>query len=158
MLKKSGLSKAAVAGVMGNIHKETGGSFNPRAINKADNNGFPSVGLIQWNGRYTPPKPTGGTKNTDVVFKTIGTTVEQQINYLLNNYPDFNTYRKNVAKENDPSEAGYIFARDVERCAECTSGKEVYFNDKKYNVSDRSKLAKDYFNKFNEIGILVRKI
>ena len=150
MLKKSGLSKAAVAGVMGNIHKETGGSFNPRAINKADNNGFPSVGLIQWNGRYTPPKPAGGTKNTDVVFKTIGTTVEQQINYLLNNYPDFNTYRKNVAKENDPSEAGYIFARDVERCAECTSGKEVYFNDKKYNVSDRSKLAKDYFNKFND--------
>jgi hypothetical protein len=150
MLKKSGLSKAAVAGVMGNIHKETGGSFNPRAINKADNNGFPSVGLIQWNGRYTPPKPAGGTKNTDVVFKTIGTTVEQQINFLLNNYPDFNTYRKNVAKENDPSEAGYIFARDVERCAECTSGKEVYFNDKKYNVSDRSKLAKDYFNKFND--------
>jgi hypothetical protein len=150
MLKKSGLSKAAVAGVMGNIHKETGGLFNPRAVYQTDNNGFPSVGLIQWNGRYTPPKPTGGTKNTDVVFKTIGTTVEQQINYLLNNYPDFNTYRKNVAKENDPSEAGYIFARDVERCAECTSGKEVYFNDKKYNVSDRSKLAKDYFNKFND--------
>jgi hypothetical protein len=150
MLKKSGLSKAAVAGVMGNIHKETGGSFNPRAVYQTDNNGFPSVGLIQWNGRYTPPKPTGGTKNTDVVFKTIGTTVEQQINYLLNNYPDFNTYRKNVAKENDPSEAGYIFARDVERCAECTSGKEVYFNDKQYNVSDRSKLAKDYFNKFND--------
>jgi len=150
MLKKSGLSKAAVAGVMGNIHKETGGLFNPRAVYQTDNNGFPSVGLIQWNGRYTPPKPTGGTKNTDVVFKTIGTTVEQQINYLLNNYPDFNTYRKNVAKENDPSEAGYIFARDVERCAECTSGKEVYFNDKQYNVSDRSKLAKDYFNKFND--------
>ena len=148
MLKKSGLSKAAVAGVMGNIQKES--NFNPRAVNKADLNGFPSVGLIQWNGRYTPATPVGGSKNADVVFKTIGTTVEQQINYLLNNYPDFNTYRKNVAKENDPSKAGYIFARDVERCANCTSGEEVYFNDTRFNASDRSKFAKDYFNRFND--------
>jgi hypothetical protein len=150
LLKKSGLSKAAVAGVMGNIHKETGGLFNPRAVYGRDNNTFPSVGLIQWNGRYTPPKPTGGTKDVNVILKTIGTTVEEQINYLLTNYPDFNTYRKNVATEGDPSKAGYIFARDVEKCANCISGEEVYFNDTQYNVSERSKFAKDYFNRFND--------
>lgn len=148
MLKKSGLSKAAVAGVMGNIQKES--NFNPRAVNKADLNGFPSVGLIQWNGRYTPTTPAGGSKKADVIFKTIGTSVEQQINYLLNNYPDFNKYRKNVEKENDPSIAGYMFARDVERCANCTSGEDAYFNDKRFNASDRSKFAKDYFNRFND--------
>jgi hypothetical protein len=150
LLKKSGLSKVAVAGIMGNIHKETGGSFNPRSVNGKDTNLFPSVGLIQWNGRYTPPKPEGGTKDVNVIFKTIGTTVEEQINYLLTNYPDFNTYRKNVATEGDPSKAGYIFARDVEKCANCRSGEKVYFNDTQYNVSERSKFAKDYFNRFND--------
>lgn len=147
ILKNSGLSKVAAAGIMGNIQKES--NFNPRAVNKEDLNGFPSVGLIQWNGRYTPEN---GSKNTDIVFKTIGTTVEEQMNYLFNKFADYKRYLKNIANVNDPSEAGYLFARDVERCFNCTSGRDVYFNDKRFNTSDRSKFAKDYFNRFNDIN------
>jgi hypothetical protein len=92
LLKQSGLSKIAAAGAMGNIQKES--RFNPKATNGKDTNGYPSLGLIQWNGASI----RGGTKDINVVFNIIGNTVEAQISYLLNVWPNYKTWLREVRK------------------------------------------------------------
>jgi len=150
-LKNKGLTKSQVAGVMGNIHKETGGQFNPLAVNKADLNGYPSVGLIQWNGKFTPK---GGSKDSNVVLSTIGRTVKDQLDYLTTKYPDYNTWLNlpdNKKTKTSAYLSAYEFARVVERCAGCVSGFEAYKKGK-YEPSDRSKYANSYYSRFNTQG------
>jgi hypothetical protein len=147
--KNKGLTKAQVAGIMGNIQKES--MFNPLAINKADLNGYPSVGLIQWNGLFTPK---GGTKDSNVVLSTIGRTVNEQLNYLTTKYPDYNKWLNLPDNKKTKTSAwlsAYEFARVVERCAGCTNGEDVYKTNK-YSPSDRSKYANDYYKRFNTQG------
>ena len=150
-LKNKGLTKAQVAGVMGNIHKETDGTFDPLSINKADTNGYPSVGLIQWNGLYTPK---GGSKSSDVILSTIGRTVNEQLNYLTTKYPDYNKWLNLPDSTKTKTSAwlsAYEFARVVEVCAGCDRGEDVYKTNK-YNPSDRSKYANSYYSRFNTQG------
>jgi hypothetical protein len=150
-LKNKGLTKSQVAGIMGNIHKETGGQFNPLAVNKADLNGYPSVGLIQWNGKFTPK---GGSKDSNVVLSTIGRTVKDQLDYLTTKYPDYNTWLNLPDAKKTKTSAylsAYEFARVVERCAGCVSGFEAYKKGK-YVPSDRSKYANSYYSRFNTQG------
>ena len=144
LLKQSGLSKIATAGVMGNIQKES--RFNPKAINKKDTNGYPSLGLIQWNGKFI----NGGTKDADTVFNIIGQTVEAQISYLLNRYPTYKTWLREVSTSPNASDAAYLFAKTVEVCWGCNRGPDVYFNEAKYGAADRSKFATNFYNRFND--------
>jgi hypothetical protein len=150
-LKNKGLTKAQVAGVMGNIHKETGGTFDPLSINKADTNGYPSVGLIQWNGLFTPK---GGSKDSNVILSTIGRTVNDQLNYLTTKYPDYTKWL-NLPDSTKTKTSAYLsayeFARVVERCAGCISGPDAYKKGK-YNPSERSKYANSYYSRFNSQG------
>ena len=147
-LKAAGLTKAQAAGVMGNILHECG--FNPLAVNKADTNGYPSVGLIQWNGRYTPSG--GGSKNVEDVFNVIGRTVEDQMDYLINNYSSFKTYLNLTKSETDAYQTGFVFAEKVEVCYNCNKGFSVY-NDKssanQYSPYKRSEGAVEFLNRFN---------
>jgi hypothetical protein len=144
LLKQSGLSKIAAAGVMGNIQKES--RFNPKATNKQDTNGYPSLGLIQWNGKFI----NGGTKDANTVFNVIGNTVEAQINYLINRYPTYKTWLREVKSAPNASEAAYLFAKTVEVCYGCNRGRDAYFNEAKYGAADRSKFATNFFNRFND--------
>jgi murein DD-endopeptidase MepM/ murein hydrolase activator NlpD len=157
-LKGKGFSKIEVAAVLGNIHKETGGTFNPYSTNPKDENGFASLGLIQWNAKYIG----GGIKDTEEAFKIIGLTVAAQMIYMTegawkNNTDRFRDAYKNKlstidtsgakvtkrGKEGDkvanlkPEElnaylAAFLFANIVEVCAGC--------NDKKGdNLSEQFK-------------------
>ena len=144
LLKQSGLSKIEAAGVMGNIQKES--RFNPKATNKQDTNGYPSLGLIQWNGKFI----NGGTKDANTVFNVIGNTVEAQINYLINRYPTYKTWLREVKSAPNASEAAYLFAKTVEVCYGCNRGRDAYFNEAKYGAADRSKFATNFFNRFND--------
>jgi LAS superfamily LD-carboxypeptidase LdcB len=144
-LKAKGLTQTQVAGIMGNIQKESG--FNPLAENKADVNGYPSVGLIQWNGRYTP---AGGSKDANIIFSTIGRTVNQQLDYLTTKYPDYNKWL-NLGGNLTAYSSAYEFARLVEKCVGCISGEEVYKTNK-YNPSDRSEYANDFYRRFSLNG------
>lgn len=146
LYKRAGLNPVEVAGIFGNYHKETGGKFNPLAHNKLDENGYPSLGIAQWNGEFFPPSKS---KNADVVFNYVGRTIEQQVNFSLTKWGGFKTYRKNVAGVTDPGHAGYLFARDAEICWGCNKGQRVYYNEPKFRAYERSSYAKDYYKRFN---------
>jgi hypothetical protein len=153
-LKGKGLTKEQTAAIMGNIHKETGGTFNPLALNKADLNGYPSVGLIQWNGKSNK---FGPSKDENKILDIIGRTVETQLTFLIDKWSTYKTWSKIQIRDNKTGESnvwylGYEFAKIVEVCANCTKGLETYKNDKKFNVSQRSKLAESYFQRFNTSG------
>ena len=143
--KKLGLTKSQVAGIMGNIQQES--TFNPKAINKKDLNGYPSVGLIQWNGLYTPK---GGSTSSSVVLNTIGDTVGKQLDYLVNEWPPYKTWL-NLGDEKGTKKysarATYEFARIVEVCDKCTEGYTTY--EASYQVV-RSTFAADFIKRFND--------
>ena len=142
-LKGKGLTKEQTAGIMGNIQQESG--YNPNALNKADLNGYPSVGLIQWNGQFTPK---GGSKDVNAVYKTIGTSVKDQMNYLVT----MSTYKKFIGLANPKSsveEAAYQFANIVEVCDKCNKGFDIYKQSYQYV---RTKYANDFFARFNKTG------
>jgi len=153
LLKNAGLTQVQVAGIMGNIHKES--RFNPTVKPFDDLNGYPSVGLIQWNAKYTP---RGGTKNINNVYNIIGRTVEEQINSLLNNkktstYSAVKKYIRDTASETDPYKAAYEFAAKVEICKFCNKGFEIYIRKGlEYKPYQRSEYANDYFKRFNTPG------
>jgi hypothetical protein len=145
LLKNAGLTKEQAAGIMGNIQKESG--FNPLA-GWIDVNSYPSYGLIQWNGRFTPKN---GTKDKEVLLDTIGRTVEAQIEYLLRKTTTYQSYIKQTTGLSDPYMTAYKFAELVEICADCNKGFDVYNNktNNKYKTYQRSEYAVDFNNRFN---------
>jgi hypothetical protein len=151
-LKNRGLTQTQVAGIMGNIHKETGGRFDPKIVNKQDTNGYPSVGLIQWNGKFYPSKNAG--KNSNDVLSYIGKTITEQLNFLTTKTPGYTKWLNLDSKfktKTSAYSAAYEFARLVEICAGCIEGEQVY-NNNKFDSSDRSKLANNYYARFNTQG------
>jgi hypothetical protein len=145
LLKAAGLTQVQVAGVMGNIQKESG--FNPLATNAVDLNGYPSCGLIQWNGKFT-----GVSTDKEKVYDVIGRTVEDQIKYLLNNTSTMKKYLTTSASESKPYMAGYYFAKIVEVCYNCNKGLAIYQGDTNYKPYNRSEYAVDFYNRFNKSG------
>ena len=146
--KNLNLSREQTAAIMGNIHHETGGKWNPDATNKKDRNGYPSVGLIQWNGLYTP---VGGSKDASVTLATIGTTVQEQLTYLTKTN-DYKGWFKKVQNEKDVDLITFWFANIVERCHLCGSAYKIN-TQSTYNKSyqyPRSKYAIDFNNRFND--------
>ncbi len=139
-LKGKGYTKQQVAGIMGNIQKES--TFNPGAINKQDLNGYPSVGLIQWNGKYYP---NGGSKDAKVVLSSIGNTLEGQLNFLINMY-SFKNFIKIEGTKTSTQDAAYEFANLVEVCDKCNKGEDVYNNSYQFK---RTEYANDFYNRFN---------
>jgi len=147
-LKAKGLTKSQVSGIMGNIHKETGGTFNPLSVNKKDVNGYPSVGLIQWNGKFTP---RGGSKDSNVILSTIGKTVNEQLTYLTTKSNEYRTWLNLPNSKNTKTsayDAAFEFARLVEICTGCDT--EENYKTSKFKPFERSLFANDYFNKFND--------
>ena len=141
-LKGKGLTKQQVAGVMGNIQQES--QFNPMATNQKDLNGYPSLGLIQWNGKFYP-KPNG-SKNVSTVFDSIGRTVEEQMNSLIN-MPTYTKFIGLSEPKVSVEEAAYQFANLVEVCHKCNLGYNTYKGSYQYV---RTQYANNFFKRFND--------
>lgn len=167
-LKGKGLSKIQVAAIMGNIHKETGGKFNPDAINPADGKA-PSgakkatpgdctstdYGLIQWNsGNWHDADCKKGcydvAASVGCIKRKVGDTLEKQLNYLFDSYDTFVAWKNNITKSNkNVQDAAYWFAHDVEVCSGCIGTKQEFLNDTIHNAGDRATYAQDYYDRFN---------
>lgn len=151
LLKQAGLSKIIVAGIMGNIHKETYtaeeglGCFNPLSHNKSDTNQYPSLGLVQFNGRWN-----GNTKDPEKVWDLVGRDIPSQINYILTKWSNWNSFKPYIAQAKDASDAAYLFAAHAEICANCTKGRSVYYGDKTFHAYQRSEFAVSYYKKMND--------
>ncbi len=130
ILKAKGYSKQVVAGIMGNIQKESG--FNQNALNPRDSNGLPSYGLIQWN-QNTASKAD------------VGNTVESQMYYLMK-WNRFNTFIKQTSGVEYSNDAAYNFASMVEICGQCKPF-TVYSKSVQF---ERSKFASDFMKRFND--------
>jgi len=163
-LKNLGLSKEIAAGIMGNIEIES--EFELGALNKADTNSAPSLGLIQWN-RVSYPDVFRLYNSNPSKFKT----VDEQMNYLVNMkaYKTFIEETKKVPNI-DEQYAAFLFAHFVEVCCGCanTRGyktlKEIYAgpytngwrcpqNDPKapiFRPYKRSSAASEFLKKFND--------
>jgi LAS superfamily LD-carboxypeptidase LdcB len=139
--KNKGLSKEAVAGIMGNIQQES--KFDPSALNPSDSNGLPSYGLIQWNA------------NTATQAQ-VGSTVESQLEYLIvfggryDNYINKLIELRDSGNKADAAEAAYQFANIVERCGGCTG------TSLKDGAEIRAEYANDFFKRFNTAGDLLK--
>jgi hypothetical protein len=134
--KAEGLTKSQVAGIMGNIHHETGGTWNPEALNKEDLNGYSSYGLIQWNQQFTSKEK-------------VGNTVDSQIKYLktMSTYKTWLNLGDEKGTKKFANSAAYEFARLVEVCDKCNKGYETY---KTSYQAPRSQYANDYFRRFDD--------
>ena len=77
-LKSKGLSYAAIAGLMGNIDIETGGTFDFQEVQGEDNKG-PGYGLFQFE------KPHRDAYNNYLTKYKKGDSTSSQIDYVLDN-------------------------------------------------------------------------
>lgn len=139
-LKDKGLNKTQVAAIMGNIYIES--KFDPTAVYEKDLNKYPSVGLIQWNG-----KSYGKSKDKNIIFNEIGRTVQEQLIYLVTKTDG---YSKWVTESNNMNayEAAFLFAKKVEKCADCT-GTTIQYQQSSFKAYERSVFADKYIVKFN---------
>jgi hypothetical protein len=180
-LKGKGFSKEEVAGTLGNMMTETGGSFDPEITNGRDVNRLISVGLIQWNSINF------NKTNKQGVLNKIGYTVQAQLDYLTaggwkNKTNQFREdFKKEIQNQNptlkisqtkgkaeglsegefNAYKAGYFFAQSVEICNNCNQGFESYHETitktvgtDKYTIKafERSGYAVDFYKRMNDVN------
>ena len=143
LLVANGLTKYQIAGVLGNIDKETGGSFNPKSINKKDVNGYQDYGLIQWNNS---PNAYGSN-----IFVNVGDTITSQINYLTG-MSTYISWKNKTINYTSASDTAYEFAAIVEICTNCTKGRTLYDTPSNFNQQNRSSLGEKYLAMLNASG------
>jgi hypothetical protein len=154
-LKAQGLNQYQIVGALGNMHHETGGTFNQNAGNPADNNGTTDYGIIQYNSGRWPNDPDCAKGSSEPAASIgcirckIGDTIEKQMDYTYNQYNKFKTWLAREEPKNDVYQSAYLFANIVEVCSFC--GDEASFNaSNRYNTVERYNQAKIYFNRFND--------
>ena len=117
-----GLSSAAACGIIGNIHVETGGTFDPEAHNPNDTGGTQGYGICQWNSG----EAAGYRMEELQAFSPEWKTLECQLEFirhdlLYNNYLlSFHLYDDLKAignTEEDAVAASDLWARRYEGCA-----------------------------------------
>ena len=116
-LKSKGLSYAAIAGLMGNIDIETGGTFDFQEVQGEDNKG-PGYGLFQFE------KPHRDAYNNYLTKYKKGDSTSSQIDYVLDNITKGEGYdigagnRKvllETFKSNSPDNVALTFSKLFER-------------------------------------------
>jgi hypothetical protein len=104
-LKQNNFSKAAIAGILGNIQAES--SFNINAFNPKEG-GCGAYGLVQWRGTRQ--------ENLFNYAKSINQpidSVESQIGFLIKEMPENGL--SSFKTINDPGKAAFLFASKFER-------------------------------------------
>lgn len=158
--KAQGLNVNQIAGIMGNFHKETGGTFNHTVGNKSDNNNTTDYGIIQYNSstiynKFRDPDCALGSNNwkksIGCIRCRVGETLEKQLQYTVANYTPYSKWKELSEPKNDAWDSGYWFARKVEGCSGCTVDKEAFRNStSRFHPQDRATLAVEYATKLND--------
>lgn len=141
-LRNVGFSEYAVAGVLGNVHVESGG-FDPAAIEGGSGEG---IGLIQWSFErrdaleaYAASKGVSWTDvNTQIEFLIAEMTGEGANGYATYNFIDNKGYtRSDWENASSPEDAAVAFCWTFERPA----GNGL--------VDRRQYWAREYYNQFH---------
>jgi hypothetical protein len=127
-LKQKNFSKAAIAGILGNIQAES--SFNINAFNR-EGGGCGAYGLVQWRG----DRQTNLFNYAKFIGQPID-SIESQIGYLIKEIPE--NLPPSFENINDPGKAAFLFASKFERFA----GAE---NPTNPSVLERQRLANNFF-------------
>lgn len=150
MLLSLGYSKAAAAGILGNINGEAGPSMNP----DIDQIGGPAYGAIQFDGSaypLVPPATSNGRVYVQNLMKAAGITEDYRqmaTQMKLVNWANFNgqwigkvepTTVAGFKAMNDPAQAAYAFENNFERPASAHP--------------DRQGFAVTWYNKFKDLKI-----
>jgi hypothetical protein len=124
-------TKEIVAGIMSNIQHES--SFD-LSISVVDNDGFQTIGLIQWNSRFHGAALA--------LFKAKKfSTVDEQLGYLLK-MDDWSKFISDATKRAyDEQYTAFLFAYHVERCCACRT---------KANKATRGVLTRQEYTYKNE--------
>jgi hypothetical protein len=120
-------SNEVIAGILGNIHEESG--FDPNDL-FYDTNESDSYGLIQWNTNSNSASDMASIGYVRSVGCSACTgTVTGQMDFLLR-YPDFQNFKKFVVNlpSESPEQYAFDFARIVEGCNGCTEAGRLHFN------------------------------
>jgi len=131
-LLNDGYSKAAAAGVLGNLEEESG--IDPNAVQ----DGGPGQGIAQWSEgeRWDELVDWCSKKNYNP------RSMQGQVGFMLfemeSDWGNFN--HKSYAKENDPADAAFIFHRDFEVSA-----------DGRSQIQERLDAAKRWYKKFKDL-------
>lgn len=148
-LLSSGYSKAAAAGILGNVQQETGGTMDPDTLQDGVGPGY---GLVQWDGSRYPLVGSPTSDGIEYVKRLINAAgINDKYNSLLGQARllDWSMYNGqwlaavepgSVAQFkalSDPQLAAYVFEENFERPAE--------------NHPERQGYAQSWYNKFKDL-------
>lgn len=114
------LSLEAACGILANINRETGGTYDPALVNDIG-----AIGLCQWLG----------PRKAELMQREDCYTVQGQLDFILH---ELETTESGTDLTGSAYDCGYNFARDFER----TGLKGTY--------TDRAALAAEYWEVMNE--------
>ncbi len=120
-----GLTSAAACGIIGNIHVETGGTFDPEAHNPEDVGDTQGYGICQWNSGADAGYRMEELQNYSPEWKTLACQLDFiRYDLLHNSYLiSLQLYDKLKAignTEEDAAEASDLWAKCYEGCAQWT--------------------------------------
>ena len=120
-----GLTTAAACGIIGNIHVETGGTFDPEAHNENDVGETQGYGICQWNSGAAAGYRMQELQNYTTEWRTLNGQLDFIRHDLLHNsyLLSFHLYDDLKAignTEADAVAASDLFARRYEGCANWT--------------------------------------
>ena len=150
MLLSKGYSKAAAAGILGNVQGEAGVSMNPDIAQI----GGPAYGIVQWDGSaypLVPPATYDGRTYVQNLMRAAGITEDYRTMSAQGNLLDWTMYngqwlgivqpaQQSAFKTmTDPGAAAYTFERNYERPANAHP--------------ERQGWAVSWYNKFKDLQI-----
>ncbi|MGH1649505.1 phage tail tip lysozyme [Enterococcus gilvus] len=150
MLLSKGYSKAAAAGILGNVQGEAGVSMNPDIAQI----GGPAYGIVQWDGSaypLVPPATYDGRTYVQNLMRAAGITEDYKTMSAQGNLLDWTMYngqwlgivqpgtQSGFKSMTDPGAAAYTFERNYERPANAHP--------------ERQGWAVNWYNKFKDLKI-----
>ncbi|WP_314578644.1 phage tail tip lysozyme [Enterococcus gilvus] len=167
MLLSKGYSKAAAAGILGNVQGEAGISMNPDIAQI----GGPAYGIVQWDGSaypLVPPATYDGRTYVQNLMRSAGITEDYKTMSAQGNLLDWTMYngqwlgivqpgtQSGFKSMTDPGAAAYTFERNYERPANAHPERQVWavnwynkFKDLKIpSAGDIVKVARSFINWF----------
>lgn len=150
MLLSKGYSKAAAAGILGNVQGEAGISMNPDIAQI----GGPAYGIVQWDGSaypLVPPATYDGRTYVQNLMRSAGITEDYKTMSAQGNLLDWTMYngqwlgivqpgtQSGFKSMTDPGAAAYTFERNYERPANAHP--------------ERQGWAVNWYNKFKDLKI-----
>lgn len=131
-LKEYGWSKEAAAGIVGNLHHESGG-LNSHIWGDRGS----SYGLAQWNG----PRRKALAEFSTNIGKPVD-DIDTQLQFLNHELmTDYSDVADKLRKAKTPEDAAFIFSRDYERPGIPAMGSRVWAAKKAYGMDEIERRA-----------------